>query len=47
MSVLGAILLVLAGLAIMAFGIFLFNALLLFLYGMFGLGPTPRPVVDR
>ena len=37
MSVLGAILLVLAGLAIMAFGIFLFYAWLPFLYGLFGL----------
>ena len=37
MSVLGAILLILAGLAIMAFGIFLFYAWLPFLYGLFGL----------
>ena len=37
MSVLGAILLVLAGLAIMGFGIFLFYAWLPFLYGLFGL----------
>ena len=37
MSVLGAILLVLAGLAIMAFGIFLFYARLPFFYGLFGL----------
>ena len=36
MSVLGAILLILAGLAIMAFGIFLFYAWLPFLYGLFG-----------
>jgi hypothetical protein len=37
MSVLGATLLVLAGLAIMGFGIFLFYAWLPFLYGLFGL----------
>ena len=37
MSLLGAILLVLAGLAIMGFGIFLFYAWLPFLYGLFGL----------
>ena len=37
MSVLGAILLILAGLAIMAFGIFLFYAWLPVLYGLFGL----------
>jgi hypothetical protein len=37
MSVLGAILLVLAGGAIMAFGIFLFYAWLPFFYGLFGL----------
>ena len=37
MSVLGAILLVLAGLAIMAFGIFLFYAWLPLFYGLFGL----------
>jgi hypothetical protein len=37
MSVLGALLLILAGLAIMAFGIFLFYAWLPFLYGLFGL----------
>ena len=36
MSVLGATLLVLAGLAIMGFGIFLFYAWLPFLYGLFG-----------
>jgi hypothetical protein len=49
MSVLGAILLVLAGLAIMAFGIFLFYAWLPFLYGLFGLeiGLLLGPVVDR
>jgi hypothetical protein len=37
MSVLGATLLVLAGLAIMGFGVFLFYAWLPFLYGLFGL----------
>src|SRR5262245_39989453 len=37
MSVLGAILLALAGVAIMAFGIFLFYAWLPFFYGLFGL----------
>jgi hypothetical protein len=37
MSVIGALLLILAGLAIMAFGIFLFYAWLPFLYGLFGL----------
>ena len=37
MSVLGATLLVLAGLAIMGFGIFLFYAWLPFLYGLFGI----------
>jgi len=37
MSALGAILLILAGLAIMAFGIFLFYAWLPVLYGLFGL----------
>ena len=37
MSVVGAILLVLAGLAIMAFGIFFFYAWVRFLYGLFGL----------
>ena len=37
MSVLGAILLILAGLAIMAFGIFLFYAWLPLFYGLFGL----------
>ena len=37
MSVLGAILLILTGLAIMAFGIFLFYAWLPVLYGLFGL----------
>ena len=37
MSVLGALLLILAGLAIMAFGIFLFYAWLPVLYGLFGL----------
>src|SRR5262245_30232645 len=37
MSVLGAVLLALAGVAIMAFGIFLFYAWLPFFYGLFGL----------
>jgi hypothetical protein len=37
MSVFGATLLLLAGLAIMGFGIFLFYAWLPFLYGLFGL----------
>ena len=37
MSMLGAVLLILAGLAIMAYGIFIFYAWLPLLYGLFGL----------